>query len=334
MAKELQWDTVKPVQEGPAFILGSSPSVLDEPLELLNGQKVYLVNKAWKALEMGLLHKANGLMYTGLMSWVKHIDEMKQYGLDAIPKFYSDLVVNSHEFQKHASKHDNYYLVPKRVALSQKKSMKNKYLPDHIKDGIGKTGSVTLDMIIVCYLMGFKKIYVLGMDCDYRTQSMYFFEGHTWDNQNASIGATDRQSTRLGLSILTELLANKGVELVQLSRGYKPNPEYKFEKAIKTARLEDVVSGYIYPKTVGILDSDFYPLQADYIDTISKHRKKCHLLLANCKNDDMAKIMSALRFVDKTIKQSDAVAHVRELYPHDKIRFIKSDGTVENFNAK
>ena len=146
MTKELQWEDFKLHPQKTAFILGSSPSIIDEPLHLLNGKIVYLVNKSWKALEMGLIHKCNGIMYAGLQSWIEHIDEMKEYGLDAIPKFYSDLVVNSHEFKEYASERDKYYMFPKRKAVSLGHAIKGKHLPNTFEDGIGKTGSCLLAM--------------------------------------------------------------------------------------------------------------------------------------------------------------------------------------------
>jgi hypothetical protein len=33
---------------------------------------------------MGLIYKANGICYAGLQSWIYHIDEMNEYGLDNI----------------------------------------------------------------------------------------------------------------------------------------------------------------------------------------------------------------------------------------------------------
>jgi hypothetical protein len=47
MPKELQWDEyINKAKAQPAFILGSSPSLIDEPLHLLNDKIVYLVNKS------------------------------------------------------------------------------------------------------------------------------------------------------------------------------------------------------------------------------------------------------------------------------------------------
>tara|TARA_B100001093_G_scaffold493282_1_gene535301 strand:- start:119 stop:1111 length:993 start_codon:yes stop_codon:yes gene_type:complete len=326
MPKELQWKDFKLHPQKTAFILGSSPSLMDEPLHLLNGKIVYLVNKSWKALEMGLIHKCNGLMYAGLQSWIEHIDEMKEYGLDSIPKFYSDLVVHSHEFKEHASKRDTYYLFPKRKAVSLGLDIKSKHIPNNFIEGIGKTGSVTLDMIILCYLMGFKQVYVLGMDCDYTAAKPHFYEGNTWDNHNAA--PTLRHNIRTRLQLVVELLAERGVSVVQLSRGFKPiTPQ---DKTIPTDRLENVVKGMIKPKAIGVLEENFWPLESNQMDYIEIARKKSDKVIALCFSSDVAKIMANLRFVDDTVISTgqQGLDKIKKLYPNDHVRMYGASGSI------
>ena len=244
MPERLNWNTLLDrEQKMPAFIVGSSPSLLDEPLDLLSGQIVYLCNKAWKALEMQLLHKANGICYTGLSSWINHIDEMKEYGLDYIPKFYSDLIWNSVEYKNNAPDRDRVYVYPKRkLQGNSERGARTGYIPDNLHEGIGKTSSVTLDMAYMCYFMGHKKIYLLGMDLDYSTNP-YFFEANAWDNK--SFGPDAAQGQRKGMNHamckLSESLAAKGVELVNLSKGYESEYYKELQKdvtAMHTDRLE------------------------------------------------------------------------------------------------
>jgi len=326
MPTELQWKDFKLHPQKTAFILGSSPSIIDEPLHLLNNKIVYLVNKSWKALEMGLIHKCNGLMYAGLQSWIEHIDEMKEYGLDAIPKFYSDLVVNSHEFKEHASVRDKYYMFPKRKAVSLGHAIKGKHLPNTFEDGIGKTGSVTLDMIIICYLLGFKQIYILGMDCDYTSAKSHFYEGNTWDNHNAA--PTIRENIRRGLLTLIEMLAERGVNVVQLSRGWKPITTD--DGKIPTDRLENVVQGLVRRRAIGVLEEKFWPLQGDCIEHISVARKMSDKLIALCPSSDVAKVMASLRFVDDTFisKGEKGLHKIKNLYPNDNVRMFNASGDI------
>jgi hypothetical protein len=273
---------------------------------------------------MGLIYKANGICYAGLQSWIYHIDEMKEYGLDNIPKFYSDLVVNSLEFKEKVSKNDRYFVFPKRKAVAGKLDIKAGHLPESIRDGIGKTGSVTLDMIIICYLLGFKTIYVLGMDCDYTAAKSHFYEGNTWDNHNAA--PTTRHSIRYRLLKLIEMLDEKGVKCVQLSRGF--NPITAKCKRIPTDRLENVIKGHVRPKSIGVLEEEFFPLDTKQIKIIAGVRKKADKIIAICKDKNTATVMAALRFVDDTIiqKGDTAFKKIKKLYPNDNISVYRVNG--------
>ena len=261
-----------------------------------------------------------------LPSWIEHIDEMKEYGLDAIPKFYSDLVVNSHEYKAHASERDKYYMFPKRKATSLGRDIKGGYLPETFTDGIGKTGSVTLDMVIICYLLGFKKIYVLGMDCDYTSAKSHFYEGNTWDNHNAA--PTTRENIRSRLLALIEMLAERKVSVVQLSRGWKPITAN--DEKIPTGRLENVVQGLVRRKAIGVLEERFWPLQGDCIEHISIARKMSDKLIALCPSSDVAKVMASLRFVDDTFisKGEKGLHKIKDLHPNDNVRMFSASGDI------
>ena len=338
MPKILSWDTLNKPPNGPAFIIGGSPSVLDEPLHLLSGHRVYLCNKSWKALEMGLLEKANGLCYTGLSSYEEHIDEMNQYGLANIRKFYSDLIVTGVKrstFKVKGDPKEEVFVFPKRVAQKDgNKNLKNNlYLPSRIEDGIGKTGSVTLDMAVICYLMGFRNIYLLGMDLDYTAAQYYFFEGNSWDRK------VSEPTLRLGIHTcmcnLAKAMGAKGVSLKNISLGY--NPELYAEHTdltINTDTLQNVLGGYIKPKSIGVIHGDFYPLNHHDTDQIGNARKKCDKLIVSCTKESMVRVMEHVRFVDGAIysaTEQQAIDNITTQYPNDNIRLFHRDGTFTVF---
>ncbi len=347
MPEQLDWNTLlKREQVMPAFIVGSSPSLLDEPLDLLSGQIVYLCNKAWKALEMQMLHKANGICYTGLSSWINHIDEMKEYGLDYVTKFYSDLIWNSVEYKNCAPDWDKVYVFPKRkLQGNSEKGARTGYIPNNLHEGIGKTSSVTLDMAYMCYFMGHKKIYLLGMDLDYSTNP-YFFEANAWDNK--SFGPDAAQGQRKGMNHamckLSESMAAKGVELVNLSRGY--DSEYYQElqphlRAMPTDRLENILSGYVRPKSIGLIHDNFYPLSTEHVELIKTAKGKSDKLILCCskssEQENMQPVLQALKFVDSTIQAStvkEAILKLNKQYPNDNIRLWNKDGTFTEYDKK
>jgi hypothetical protein len=319
--------------------MGSSPSILNEPLDLIDKaqQHVYLCNQAWKALEMGILYKCNGIAYTGLASWLAHIDEMKSYGLDNIPKFYSDLIIQSYQYKELAPEFDKYYMYFKRRHMEdEKKDAKNDWLPDTIKDGIGKTGSITLDMAVICYLMGYKKIYLIGMDLDYTAPNGYFFEA-TSLNYKVS-GPTANNGIRRGIHNrmcrMSEVMAKKGVELINISRGYKPE-QYTDSLTVPVDRLENVLEGVVKPKAIGCIHNDFSSLSKTHIDQITVARRMCDKLVVSCLDENASTIMSALRNVDQTVIAHSAESSVkilREMYPSDNIRLFHSDGKYTVYN--
>ena len=344
MPERLNWNTLLDVEKKlPAFIVGGSPSLLDEPLDLLSGQVVFLCNKAWKALEMQLLYKANGICYTGLSSWIEHIDEMKAYGLDYIPKFYSDLIWDSSEYKKYAPNQDKVYVYSKRrLQGNNERGGKSGYIPDDLQEGIGKTGSVTLDMAYLCYFMGYKKIYLLCMDLDY-TRNPYFFEANAWDYKVS--GPKVQQGQRKGINQamckLSESFATKGVELVNLSRGYKSKYYQELQPhipAMPTDKLENILSGYVRPKTIGVIHGDFYPLITEHVELIATARQKSDKLIISClessKSVDMQPVLQALKFVDTTITANTVTLALEQLakqYPTDNIRLWNKNGSFTDY---
>tara|TARA_R110001592_G_scaffold20761_10_gene83938 strand:- start:5619 stop:6647 length:1029 start_codon:yes stop_codon:yes gene_type:complete len=341
MPKILSWDKLgnkKP--NGAAFIIGGSPSILDEPLHLLKDQRVYLCNKSWKALEMGLLEKANGICYTGLSSYEEHVDEMNAFGLANIRKYYSDLIVTGVKrstFKVKGDPNEEVYVFPKRVAqMDNNKSLKNNlYLPDTIEDGLGKTGSVTLDMAVLCYLMGFKDIYLLGMDLDYTTAQYYFFEGNSWDRKVSA--PTLRLGIHNCMCNLAEAMARKRVNLKNISLGYNPELYAQHtDLTIDTDTLQNVLGSYVKPKAIGLIHGDFYPLNEHDCELIGAARKQCDKLIVSCTKESMTSVMKHVRFVDGAIHCDDeqqAVARLCGQYPNDRIRLFHNDKSFTVHNA-
>jgi len=333
MAIELPWTNFK-TPKRPAFVMGTSPSILDEPLHLIDesAQIIYLCNHAWKALDMGLLYKCNGIVYTGLSSWVHQLDGLRKH--DAIPKFYSDLVVNSREFKEQSSMYDRYYLYKKAMHNGNGlKDIKNGWLPSNIEDGIGNTGSVTLDMAMICYLLGYKKIYLIGMDLDYTALNPYFCESssHNYKMSGPVVENGTRHSIHMSMCLMSQRLAEQGVELVNISRGYKPE-QYNNSMTMPVDRLENILDGVVKPKAIGCIVKGTDPLNKHDIDQITFVRSKVDKLIISCPDADMQCVMNALRFVDGAIISNDeqhALEQLRQEYPKDSIRIFDDTEYVQ-----
>ena len=316
--------------KGRCFILGSAPSLEDEPLELLTGQRVFLCNKAWLALKLLSLDKANWLVYTGLASWENDLAELKEFDPNC-ERFYSNLITDSNAFK--TSQEDfteDYYVFPKVRSKSGGKGEKNVgkgYLPNQYSDGWGAAYSVVLDAMIIAYFMGYTELCLLGMDLDYTASRHYFFEADDWLlKMNAP---TLRDKTYIGLINLSQTLANKGVKVRNLSRGFKPEnfPKHAKQKyLIETGvKLEDVISGIVKRRNIGLVCGSFYPLDARHIKLIKKARWKCDLLILGVEESQNQPVVEAIRGVSKSIQcksVADGVAQLQKQYPNDRIRIV------------
>ena len=335
MAIELPWTHKTPKQ--PAFIVGTGPSILDEPLNLIDEsqQHVYLCNHAWKALEMGLLHKCNAIAYTGLSSWIHQLDGLRAY--DQVTKFYSDLIVNSYEFKTQASEYDRYYLFDKTTHNKDgSKDVTSGWLPSDITQGIGKTGSITLDMAVICYLIGYTKIYLLGMDLDYTLSNPYFCEStaHNYKMSAPTVKEGLRTGMHARMVVLSQILGERDVELINLSRGYKPE-QYNKNKLMPVDRLENVLDGVVKPKAIGCIFKGAGPVTPKDIKLITYARTTCDKLIIACVDTDMEYVMNAIRFVDGAIVVKDKTHILKELrqqYPKDSIRIFEGED-FKHYNA-
>ena len=176
------------------------------------------------------------------------------------------------------------------------------------------------------------------MDLDYSTNP-YFFEANAWDNK--SFGPDAAQGQRKGMNQamcqLSESMASKGVELVNLSKGYKS--EYYKElqpnvPAMPTDRLERILSGYVRPKSIGLIYDNFYPLLTEHVNLIRTAKGKSDKLIVCCSQSrepvNMQPVLQALKFVDSTTEASTvtkALLKLNEQYPNDNIRLWNKNGT-------
>ena len=319
-----------PGDKGRCFILGSAPSLEDEPLELLTGQRVFLCNKAWLALKLLSLDKANWLVYTGLGSWENDLAELKEFDPNC-ERFYSNLITDSNAFK--TSQEDfteDYYVFPKVRSKSLGKGEKNVgqgYLPDQYRDGWGAAYSVVLDAMIIAYFMGYTELCLLGMDLDYTAGRHYFFEADEWLLKvNAP---TLRDKTYIGLINLARTLANKGVKVRNLSRGFKPENYAQYGKQrdlIETGvKLEDVISGIVNRRNIGLVCGSFYPLDAYHIKLIKEARVACDLLILGVEESQNQPVVESIRGVSKSIQcksVAGCVAQIQKQYPNDRIRIV------------
>jgi hypothetical protein len=142
------------------FILGGAPSLKNEQLELLKNEKVFICNKGFKALEIGLDHYDFYVLADASVARENYDQIETQINS---PRFYSSSVARKVDFTHDYIKYIRGTGKP-HVAL-----------PTSVEAGWGKVGTVVLDATILAYLMGFKEIYLLGTDLDYSANNTHFY---------------------------------------------------------------------------------------------------------------------------------------------------------------
>ena len=108
-----------------------------------------------------------------------------------------------------------------------------------------------------------------------------------------------------------------------------------------TDRLENILSGYVRPKSIGLIHDNFYPLSTEHVELIKTAKGKSDKLILCCskssEQENMQPVLQALKFVDSTIQAGtvkEAILKLNKQYPNDNIRLWNKDGTFTEYNKR
>ena len=215
------------------FILGSGPSLLEENLSLIKNEKIFIVNRGYKALEHGLSHY-DFYVCVDKRVYENNFEEIQKN--TRFPRFYNHTFIDSEIYWggkkekfipifKHENKNSILY-----------KSLMLGIMPTEYYDGWGKAVTVVVDTALIAFFLGFKEIYILGVDLYYKDNNKTHFYG-----KEESIYLQDKKPKRLlsdALKItvinLNKFFYHHSVKMVNLSKGYSHNDMF-----VK-GRLEDL----------------------------------------------------------------------------------------------
>lgn len=146
------------------FILGNAPSLKEEDLFLLKNETVFICNKGYNALDIGLTHY-NYYILADLEVAMVNSKEIE----DKInsPRFISSDITKKKNFQR-------VYKKP-FVQFKRNSNAHFKQFPKRFDNGWDRVLTVVLDAIIIAYFMGFSKIYLLGVELDYSSNNTHFY---------------------------------------------------------------------------------------------------------------------------------------------------------------
>lgn len=199
------------------FILGNAPSLKEENLSLLKNEIVFIVNKGYNAIDIGLTH-FNYYVLTDERVYNTDFQDI-QNKVDCT-RFYSHPLIDN----------KNYNSGPKEDFVSIKKFYKKdkgslgilkNNIPKSFEEGWGKTRSVVFDAALVAFFMGFKNIYFLGVDLYHNSAGATHFYPTSQREEN-SRGEINTKFHNIETIIknLDSYFYSNGVRMINLSKGF------------------------------------------------------------------------------------------------------------------
>ena len=219
------------------FILGNGPSLLNENLSLLKNEKIFICNKGYKALDIGLISHYDYFVLTDVRVYKQDYEEIQTKV--SSPRFYSSLISEQNEYVN-GPKEDYVSILrfdKKDKRDKRKMGIIRNIMPTKFSDGWGKTRTVVFDAALVAFFMGFKEIYLLGTDLSFDNITNTHFYG-TGVRETKLINEFSNKTATWPIIVknLNNLFESKNVNFVNLSKGYK------LDYGLKTDTLENVIS--------------------------------------------------------------------------------------------
>jgi hypothetical protein len=151
------------------FLLGSGPSLGKLDLGLLAGEEVCVVNMGLRALDEGLpnveIHIA-----TDKNRYLRFADDMEAYAArHAIPLRFLGIWVKSNWLQRKDKAATPYFMVVGREPYETIGFRRSPSL------GYGSCGTVLVIALQILHFLGYREVYVAGVDLDYSGEQPYFY---------------------------------------------------------------------------------------------------------------------------------------------------------------
>ena len=200
------------------FILGGAPSLNNERLDLLKNEKVFICNKGYKALDIGLTHYDFYVLSDASVAKQNYQAICKKV---IATRFYSSRVTKKVNFN-----HDY-------IEFLRRPGKAHVALPKSFNQGWGKVGTVVLDATIIAYLMGFKEIYLLGTDLDYSANNTHFYPDDKREIRQRNIMNIDL--VLRNIKGISDQFYKNNIVFKNLSKGFK------HLNVCQTGKLKDII---------------------------------------------------------------------------------------------
>jgi len=153
-----------------AFLLGNGPSLRDLDLGRLAGEDVCVVNMGVRALENGLPNVAIHVVIDK-NRYLRFADEIEDFASRyGIPLRFFGIWVKSTWRRRRIRAQEPYYLFLER----------RRYLETGFREapqrGYGNCGTVIITALQILYYLGYREVYVAGVDLNYSGEQTYFYD--------------------------------------------------------------------------------------------------------------------------------------------------------------
>ena len=221
------------------FILGSSPSINDENLSLIENEKIFISNK-WVLFtkQVGLTkydYYAVTDPYSYKNLYENHLSELEKI---SVPILTTNTVVDLNKIDQL----DNYFIAKKNSEIF----LDNNHFPKTFHSEWPRSGSVVFDQTILAFFMGFKEIYLLGVDFSYFDPGITHFYGTGKLEQKQKLDDKSSRALREliiiknSMKTLSDYLNSHGVVYKNLGK------KFRFHDLMKIDTLENVMQSEKY----------------------------------------------------------------------------------------
>lgn len=208
------------------FIFGNSPSLLEENLKLIENEDVFICNRGYKIKEVENVN-LNNLKYYVLgdkLHAETFLDEIyeKTKGLKV---YLSSKITDSKVLNKFKSSYETYKRIEKPFTD----------FPLTFNQGWGKGKTVIVDAIIIAYFLGYKEIYLLGVDLDYSKSNNHFYKDTEFEDKHKNNVPKSLKKILRSFEIINKHFNTQNIKIRNLSKNFK------YSDYIRKTNLENIL---------------------------------------------------------------------------------------------
>jgi hypothetical protein len=194
------------------FVVGNGPSLTGMPLQLLEGEIIFSVNRGYLARAIGL-PKSTYYIIADPHFYRQYTGEVRH--ADVGTRFYRQNVMQLPEYAEAADREDAY-LFP-WVPLPQMDEPGGFFSTDFAATGAFRGGTVIIDAFQIAFYMCFKEVYLLGCDLNYDMPTPYFYPCGPHEAKSKDIIPMQRVLTSMGMAL--QAFSQHGRKLINCTRG-------------------------------------------------------------------------------------------------------------------